>query len=335
MIRFCVLLDNHRQPSLTYDCLVSETKKGKPDGEGLWKLSTALIQRGTLTKGAVLVSGDAWAKVRALFNDKGQLIQSAPPSTPVEVVGWRELPSAGEEIIQVESEKLAHEIMKYRQHLKLQQKQEADAEVIKIKEAEHLKKYKMELEERRKRGRYKLRPVGPKPKEIIDDTNPRLCIIIKGDVNGSVEAILDVLDTYDSAKNSDLQLDLVHYGVGEVIESDLELAEPFGALIYTFNVSMAERVAKIARKKGIRVKEHNVIYRLVDDLKERIKEKLPPKQVEEVLGEANVIQEFLINEGKKKVPVAGCRCVKGVLKKSASYRLIRGEDVLHEVMENE
>lgn len=321
------LLELRGDPTGLVEGVVVESKVDSKRG----KLSTALIQRGTLTKGAVLVAGDAWAKVRALFDDKGKLMKSAPPSTPVEIVGWRELPSAGDEIIQVESEKIAHEVMKFRKTQKLHKKQEADEEVVKIKTAEHLKKYKAELEERRKRGRYKVRPLGPRQKENVnEDTCPRLCILVKGDVNGSVEAILDVLETYDSERNCGVMLDIIHYGVGDVVESDLELAEPFGAFVYAFNVAMPEKIAKIARKKSLTVRFHNVIYRLVDDLKNEIKEKLPPSEVEEILGEANVLQEFIVTEGKKKVPVAGCRCIKGVLKKSAKYRLKRGEEVLHE-----
>ncbi|XP_046402143.1 translation initiation factor IF-2, mitochondrial [Ischnura elegans] len=321
------LLDLRGDPTGPVEAVVVESRVDIRRG----KLATVLVQRGTLTKGAVLVAGEAWAKVRSLFDDKGKVLDRATPSTPVEVVGWRDLPSAGEEILQVDSEKIAHEVMRFRKAQKQKQKQELDYEAVKAKEAEHLKKYKAELEERRKRGRYKVRPTGPQRKQIImENTGPRFSIVVKGDVDGSVEAILDVLETYEPERNCDYQLDIVHYGVGEIVESDVELAEAFGAYIYGFNITMPEKVAKVARKSQVKVRMHNVIYRLVDDIKSEIKERLPPKEVEDVLGEANVLQEFVITEGKKKVPVAGCRCVKGVLKKNAKYRVKRGEEVIHE-----
>ncbi|XP_071453637.1 translation initiation factor IF-2, mitochondrial [Hetaerina americana] len=320
------LLNLRGDPLGPVEAVVVESKVDPRRG----KLATALVQRGTLTKGVVLVAGEAWAKVRALFDDKGKVLTSAPPSTPVEVVGWRELPSAGDEILQVDSERVAHEVIKFRKNQKQQQKQELDYEAVKMKEAEHLKKYKAELEERRKRGRYKVRPTGPRTKDDTEDTRPRFSVVVKGDVNGSVEAILDVLGTYEAELNCDCQLDIVHYGVGEVIESDVELAEAFQAYIYGFNIPMPERIAKIARKKQVRVRMHNVIYRLVDDIKSEIQERLPPRQVEDILGEANVLQEFIITEGKKKVPVAGCRCTKGTLKKNAYFRVRRAQEVIHE-----
>lgn len=293
------------------------------------KLATVIVQRGTLQKGTVLVAGLAWAKVRAMFNEWGQPIQHAPPSTPVEVLGWRELPSAGSEIIEVESEKRAHEVMKWRESVRQAEKQEAEREAVECKIEEHLKIYKTQLEMRRKLGRYKLRPTGPREKEIKDrDEGPRVSVVVKGDVDGSVEAILDVLETYDG--NTACKLDLVHYGVGNVSETDVELADAFDAIIYCFNVEIPDKVEELAKSHKILVRSHNVIYKLVDDLKKEISSRLPLRDVEEVLGEANVLQDFEITEGKKKVHVAGCRCTKGILKKTGKYRLHRGEEVIYD-----
>ncbi|KAK8727613.1 hypothetical protein OTU49_009650, partial [Cherax quadricarinatus] len=100
--------------------------------------------------------------------------------------------------------------------------------------------------------------------------------------------------------------------------------------IYTFNTEIPADVQKMAKDEGVSIKKNNVIYHLVEDLKIEISQNLPPKDIEEILGEANVIEEFLITERKKKVPVAGCRCVRGVLKKEALYRVIRGQDIIHE-----
>lgn len=292
------------------------------------KLVTVLVQCGTLRKGDILVAGTAWCKVRGLFNDSGKPFDKAVPSTPVEIIGWRNnLPSAGETVIQVPSEKRASEVMQFREHAESKKKQDEDYLIIKAKTEDYNKKYRAALEEKRKITRYKLRNKGPRQKENIDTHfGPRLSVIIKGDVDGSVEAILDVLDTY----SSDLcQLDVVHYGVGPVSPNDISLAQAFSAVIYTFNIGVLNEVKETLKSSGVRISNHNVIYKLVDAIKSDINKLLPEKDVDDVVGEANVLQEFLINEGKSKVPVAGCRCTKGSLKKSALFKLIRNGDVLY------
>ncbi|XP_073998780.1 mitochondrial translation initiation factor 2 [Rhodnius prolixus] len=283
------------------------------------KLSTLLVQCGTLKKGSILVAGTVWCRVRAMFDDNGDPVQIAKPSSPVQILGWKELPSAGDVAIQVTSEKKALNVINHREKLISLKKMEKDKEIIDKKVQEYEVQYKSMLEEKRRLGRYKA-PRTARQKEIKDDhTGPRLNVIIKGDVDGSVEAILDVLETYESTK---CKLDVVHYGVGPVSQNDATLAELFSAKIYAFNTLVMKDVSSSS------IKHFNVIYRLVDDLKSEISKLLPHKDVEEIIGEANVLQEFLINEGKSKVPVAGCRCVKGSLKKSAQFKLVRSNDTL-------
>lgn len=149
-------------------------------------------------------------------------------------------------------------------------------------------------------------------------------LVIKADVDGTLEAILDTLDTYDSQL---CKLDLVNYGVGNVAENDIELAETFNGVVYAFNVDCPKALLE---KANIPVKRHNIIYKLVEDVKEELNKRLPQKEVEEVLGEAAVLQHFDINENRRKVPVAGCRCTSGVLKRSAMFRLIRDGQILYE-----
>lgn len=243
------------------------------------KLSTAIITRGTLRRGSVLVAGHAWAKVRALFDHAGHPLEKAEPGTPVEILGWRELPLAGDEILEVESEKRAHSVLHYR-HLQAQhEKAEADLEVIRVKQNEHDEKYKAERDARRKIGRFKVRRIGPRPKEYIEDNSvPRVNVIVKADVHGSCEAILDVLDTYHD--NDRVRLDIVHYGIGDVTESDLELAKLFNAVIYAFSVNSTNK----AIPKNVKIHQIDIIYRLVEHLKEEINAKLPMLDVEEVVG---------------------------------------------------
>lgn len=125
-------------------------------------------------------------------------------------------------------------------------------------------------------------------------------------------------------------MELVHYEVGPVSLNDVELAATFNGVIYAFNTNCAPLVDAELEKTGVPLKHHNVIYKLIDDVKEEINKRLPPKEVEEVLGEASVLQQFDINEGKKKIPVAGCRCTSGMLKRSGLYRLVRKGNVIYD-----
>ncbi|XP_046805266.1 translation initiation factor IF-2, mitochondrial isoform X2 [Lucilia cuprina] len=287
------------------------------------KLSTAIVKRGTLRKGSVLVSGLAHAKVRGLFDHNGKPLDKAEPGTPVEILGWRELPLAGDLILEVDTEKKAHSVLRYRTHEAQKEKAEQSLEEIRKKEEEHLERYRAERDARRLAGRFRLRH-GPRSKETLpDDGTPRVSVIIKGDVHGSVEAILDVLETY--SENDKCRLDVVHYGVGNVSESNIELANSFDAIVYAFSV---EPPAKVTGDVSIRVCD--IIYRLIDDLKEEISNKLPPLKVEDISGEANVLQQFSITEGRKEVPVAGCRCTKGVLKRAHQFRLMRNGETIYD-----
>lgn len=292
------------------------------------KQATVLVQRGTLRRGAVIVAGTGWAKVRVLQSPEGAPVAEAPPSAPVAVLGWRELPSAGDQVLEVASEKRANEVMKWRHNQRMREKQQTDMEVIMAKEAQHKQQYQAALARKRAMGRYKIRPEGPRQKMILKDDHPALNILIKGDVDGSVEAILDILETYDD--HNTVRLDLVHFGVGPVTPNDLEIAEVFKAVIYAFNVECPPPLAVEAKKKDIPIKKHNIIYRLVEDVKDEISTRIPTRQEEEIIGEANVLQQFMVSEGKKKVPVAGCRCTKGNLARSALYRVIRGQQVVYE-----
>nr|XP_017092688.2 translation initiation factor IF-2, mitochondrial [Drosophila bipectinata] len=314
------LMGLRADPTGLVEGIVVESKTDPRRG----KLSTAIVSRGTLRKGSVLLSGLAHAKVRELFDHNGQPLTEAPPGTPVEILGWRELPLAGELILEVETEKKAHAVLKYREHEAQREKIESSSDEIRKKEEEHQAKYRAEREARRLAGRFRVRG-GQRVKQLDDNEGkPRVSVIIKGDVHGSVEAILDVLETYNS--NENCRLDIVHYGVGNVTEGDLELAKAFDAIIYAFAVEAPQ--PKFA--KDVNIRSYNIIYRLIDDLKEQLSNKLPPVEVEEVLGEANVLQNFLINEGRKEVPVAGCRCTKGVLKKAQKFRLLRDGETVYD-----
>ncbi|CAH0551761.1 unnamed protein product [Brassicogethes aeneus] len=292
------------------------------------KLSTMVIQRGTLMKGDILIAGQCMAKVRTLRDADGKIVEKVGPGEPIEIEGWKSLPSAGEQVLQVESERKAREVIKVRETLKNMEKQEDEVKIIEQKRDQHEREYQEKLETKRKMGRYKIRREGPRLPEFRDDDDgsPYLHLIVKGDVDGTLEALLDTLDTYES---EECKMELIQYGVGAVTQNDIELADTFKSIIYAFNVELPANLKTMAEDLKVDIRHFNVIYKLIDDVRNEINGRLPTKEVEEILGEATVLQQFEINQGKKKVPVAGCRCVKGNLKRAAMYKLVRNGEVVH------
>ncbi|KAL7825681.1 hypothetical protein SRHO_G00334190 [Serrasalmus rhombeus] len=309
----------------------SRTDKGKGP------VTTAIIQRGILKKGCILVAGKAWAKVRLLFDVNNQAVAEAGPGTPVEIVGWKELPSVGEEILEVESEQRAREVVEWRTYTEEQNKLKEDQRVIVANQMQHQESYKKERErlahlswKQRKAVLYQANKhrMACRPSERAETEELSLSLIVKGDVEGSVEAILNILESYDA--DEQCQLNIVHFGVGDISENDINLAEAFSGTIYGFNVAANKSIQDIAAKKQIPLKMHRVIYHLIDDLKEELGSKLAPTTEEKIIGEASVLATFDVTIGKKKVPVAGCRIQKGQLDKKMKFRLTRGREILWE-----
>ncbi|XP_068088647.1 translation initiation factor IF-2, mitochondrial [Hyperolius riggenbachi] len=308
----------------------SRTDKGKGS------VTTAIVQRGTLRKGAVLVAGKVWGKVRLMFDENNTALNDVKPSMPVEIVGWKDLPSAGEEILEVESEQRAREVVDWRTRIEEEEKSKKDLEVITAKQQEHRDAHRKLLDsfygKSWKQKRIMLYQTGiynmNKPSEKAESDKLTVPIIIKGDVDGSVEAILDVIDSYDA--EDQCELDLIHFGVGDISESDITLAETFKGYIYGFNVNANKATQELAAKKNVPIKLHKIIYHLVEDLKEVLSSKLPPVTEEVVKGVASVLALFDVTAGKKDVQVAGCRVQKGVLEKKLKFRLLRNNNVIWE-----
>lgn len=307
----------------------SRTDKGKGP------VTTAIIQRGTLRKGCTLVAGKCWAKVRFMFDENNQAVKEAGPSIAVEIVGWKDLPSAGEEILEVESEQRAREVVEWRSYMEEQDKLKDEQQVIEAKQKQHHDTYKKERESlahlswrQRRAALYKANKHKgiQRPSERTENEELTMPIIIKGDVDGSVEALLNILESYDA--DDQCLLDVVHFGVGDISEKDINLAETFSGIIYGFNVSAHKSIQQLAEKKGISLRLHRVIYKLLDELKEDLSSKLPPTTEENILGEASVLATFTVTVGKKKLAVAGCRVQKGQLDKKMKFRLIRGRDMI-------
>jgi len=267
------------------------------------KLCTILVQRGTVSKGSLLLAGNKnWAKVRALYDEHGKQKSRCPPGEPAQVTGWREEdpPSAGDLVIEVASE--------------------AEAKSV-------VNQYKLGRFERKSKIRKKTSNTDDDVE--IEPIENKLNIVLKCDVDGTLGTLLDVLDTYDSDQ---VGIDLAHFGVGAISENDYIMAASFpNSVIYGFNVKCHDPSIMVrAKREGVPIRMYNVIYQLIDDLKQRLEERIPEAEKEQELGRALVAQDFVIDVTKKrKVHVAGCRCRLGVLKKSdVFYKLIRNEEVV-------
>nr|XP_013005533.1 translation initiation factor IF-2, mitochondrial isoform X2 [Cavia porcellus] len=306
--------------------------------KGRGPVTTAIIQRGTLRKGSILVAGKSWAKVRLMFDENGKTVHEAYPSMPVGIIGWRDLPSAGDEIIEVESEARAREVIDWRKFEQEQEKSKDDLKIIEEKRKEHQEAYQKVREKygtllwkERAFIKYLERKEQKhlRPKEKAKRDSNVLPVIIKGDVDGSVEAILDIIDTYDASH--ECELELVHFGVGDISENDINFAETFDGIIYGFNVNVSNIIQQSAAKKGVKIKLHKIIYRLIEDLQGELSNRMPSTVEEHPVGEASVLATFSVTEGKRKIPVAGCRVQKGQLEKQKKFKLMRNGHVIWKV----
>uniref|UniRef100_A0A8C1PFL1 Translation initiation factor IF-2, mitochondrial n=1 Tax=Cyprinus carpio TaxID=7962 RepID=A0A8C1PFL1_CYPCA len=242
--------------------LVEGTVIESRSDKGKGPVTTAIIQRGTLRKGCTLVAGKCWAKVRFMFDEYDQTVSEAGPSIPVEIVGWKDLPSAGEEILEVESEQRAREVVEWRSYMEEQDKMKEDLQAIEAKQKQHQESYKKDRESmahlswRQRRAalyRANKHKLSHRLSEKTETEELTLPIIVKGDVDGSVEAILNILESYDA--DDQCELDVVHFGVGDISERDITLAETFSgeaSVLATFDVTIGKKKIPVA---GCRVQK--------------------------------------------------------------------------------
>ncbi|VUF13544.1 Translation initiation factor IF-2 [Methylobacterium dankookense] len=281
----------------------------KRDGEGTvieaqldrgrGPVATVLVQRGTLFTGDIVVAGAEWGKVRALIDDQGEHVQYAGPSVPVEVLGFNGTPDAGDRVIVVPSEARAREVTEYRARLK---RERAAA-----------------------RSGGANRSLVDMMREMKEGAGRKeLPVVIKGDVQGSVEAISGALEKLG---NDEVGARILLAGVGGITESDITLAQASKAFVIGFNVRAHKEARESAERNGVDIRYYNIIYDLVDDIKATLSGMLPPTLREERLGEA-VIQEVF--EVSKVGKVAGCRVMDGTVERGAHVRLIRDSVVIHE-----
>ena len=271
--------------------------------KGRGAIATVLVQRGVLKKGSVVVAGLCSGKVRQMLRDDGKTVVSASPSMPVQVAGWKELPEAGEMLLEVESENIANKVVNYRrtkqQNMKTYGPSLSDSDDLQVMMKNFTKSY--------------------------DDTD-KIDIVIKADVNGSLEAILDAIKTYKAEKP---KISVVSSGVGPVTENDVRVLEPFKGMLFCFNVSVSKDLQKLAQQLDVRIHTGRVIYRLLHMLKEEMSAKLPLLREDIHVGEATVLKVFHLS-GKRKASVAGCRVKQGQLRRNETYRVIRNDQVIFE-----
>jgi translation initiation factor IF-2 len=266
---------------------------------GRGPVATVLVQRGTLRPGDIVVAGAEWGRVRALINDAGVQVKEAGPSLPVEVLGFNATPEAGDRVGVVESEARAREITDYRVRMK-RDKQAANL----AKQGKSLAEMMREMKEGAGRKEFPL--------------------VIKGDVQGSVEAIVQSLE---KAGNDEVRARVLLSGVGAITESDVTLAAASGAAIIGFNVRAHKEAREVAASTGSEIRYYSIIYDLVDDIKQAMSGLLPPTLRETMLGNALMLEIFDITKVGK---IAGCRVTDGVVQRGANVRLIRDGVVMHE-----
>ncbi len=265
---------------------------------GRGPVATVLVQRGTLRVGDIIVAGAEMGRVRALINDQGETIGEAGPSVPVEVLGFNGPPEAGDRLAVVENEARARQVTSYRAH---QKRENAAASISGMRGS---------LEQMMSQ----LKTSGRKDFPLI----------IKADVQGSLEAILGSLEKLGT---DEVAARILHAGVGGISESDVTLAEGFNAAIIGFSVRANKEAAAAAKRNGIEIRYYNIIYDLVDDIKKAMSGLLAPTLRETMLGNAQILEVFNISKVGK---VAGCRVTDGTVERGANVRLIRDNVVVHE-----
>ena len=288
------VLDLKADPTRAAEGTVIEARLDRGRGP----VATVLVQRGSLEVGDIVVAGSQWGRVRALLDDKGEAVTQARPSFPVEVLGFSGAPDAGDRVAVVDNEARAREITEYR---------------------ERQKREKLSVRGGSVRGSLvdmmsQLRTVGKK----------EFPLLIKGDVQGSVEAIISALEKLGT---DEVAARVVHAGVGGISESDITLAEASNAAIIGFNVRAHKEARSLAEQSNLEIRYYNIIYNLVDDVKSAMSGLLAPTLREEMLGNALILEVFNISKVGK---VAGCRVTDGNVQRGANVRLIRDNVVVHE-----
>ncbi|KAM0348369.1 hypothetical protein ACHAPU_004339 [Fusarium lateritium] len=283
------------------------------------KTATVLIKRGTLRLGDVIVAGKSWARIRALRNEAGVEISEAPPGTPVQVLGWRELPDAGVQVLQAPDEGKAKTAVEYREEMaeRLESSQQLAEQEQRLREKEAAEEAAAAAEAE---GTEVTEPVKAEPGIMFQN------FIIKADVAGSVEA---VCGTVQELGSNEVQSKILRSGVGGISEYDVDHAAASKSIIVNFNIPILPHIRQRADEAQVRIIDHSVIYHVVDDVKSALSDLLPYKITHKVLGEADVLQIFAINVRKRvQMNIAGCKVRNGTVKRTSMVKVIRRGEII-------
>ena len=286
------ILDLKANPNRAAEGTVVEARLDRGRGP----VATVLIRRGTLHVGDIFVAGSEWGRVRALVDDRGGQIKSAGPAVPVEVIGLQGTPNAGEELLVVENEARAREIVDFRQR----KKRESELSLVTRGTVEQMLS------------------------KIASGEAKELPVVVKSDVQGSLEAIVASINRLST---EEVATRVLYAGVGAISEADVTLAKASSALIIAFNVRANSQARDMARRDGVDIRYYSIIYNVVDDVKAALTGMLSPAIRENFLGYAEIREVFDVTKFGK---VAGCRVTEGMVKRGAKVRLLRDNVVIHE-----
>lgn len=286
------ILNLKANPNRQADGVVVESRLDKGRGP----VASMIIQRGTLKVGDVVVAGCEWGRVRAMLNDKGQNIDEASPALPVEILGLQGVPEAGESFVQVADERQARDVSNHRSMIKREKAMAASRKMVSLDSF---------------------------MSRIEDKDLKELNIIVKGDVQGSVEAIADSLN---KLATEEVKVRAIHSAVGIITESDIMLAQTSEALVIGFNVRANAQARAAAEKEGVEIRYYSVIYDLVNDIKAAMSGLLSPDLQEKVTGQLEIREIFRIN----KMKIAGCYVTDGTLTRHGKARVIRDGVVIYD-----
>ncbi len=288
------VLDLKANPNRPAEGTVIEARLDRGRGP----VATVLVQRGTLKPGDIVVAGSEWGRVRALMSDTGHSVVAAGPSMPVEVLGFNGTPEASDRLAVVNTEARAREITDYR----VRQKRE-----------------KMAARQTGMRG-----SLEQMMNQLKTSGRKEFPLVIKGDVQGSIEAIVGALEKMST---DEVVARIIFSGAGGITESDITLAEASGAAVIGFNVRAHKEAREAAEQAGIEIRYYDIIYALVDDVKKAMSGLLAPTLRETMLGNAQILEIFKVS---KVGNVAGCRVTDGTVERGANVRLIRDSVVVHQ-----
>ncbi|KXV32047.1 translation initiation factor IF-2 [Gluconobacter oxydans] len=288
------MLDLKANPDRVAEGVVIESRLDRGRGP----VAALLVQKGTLRRGDIVVAGAEWGRVRAVLDDRGRQVKEAGPSMPVEVLGLTGVPGAGEPFVVVENDARAREISEFRQRK------------IKEKEAASQVAARGTLDQMLAR--------------IQAGVQKEVALLIKADVQGSAEAIST---TVQKLAHEEVAVRVLNASVGQITESDIQLAKASDAIIVAFNVRATTQARELAQREGVDIRYYSIIYQVADDVEQLVKGKVAPKHREKFLGYAEVRQVFNITKTGK---VAGCYVTEGLVKRGCGVRLLRDNVVIHE-----